>query len=414
MKLRTYVSTALIVTAVGLPFAVVGAAATESLSDYYIHYQPKAEAASSFPWSRSTVNVPEIRVIGGGETLLGPYIGVDRQLRMGSQGGSSASYNTLLFGPVRGPCKLEPTVIPNPTTELSTINEINAWRDRDGAPGTNCGPSFMGPPPIRWTLSDRITFSSTKRRNAIDGSEYDASAMTILRSGLPWITYHWGYRLGLVASESNWSDANLSKVPELSGWTSFPNSRDNFELVALPPPWVEGEVVEYVNFDDFQGSPGGHYFYAASDAEKKALDVGTAGNWQRTGRSFKSGGYVAVCRFYGSVSPGPNTHFFTASEIECNALKALQVLPQPVDRQQFNFEGKTFKASLPQPKSFPDDTPRCPVKSIPVYRAYNAAFGPSGKKSYDSNHRLSTDRRDIAAMVPLGWVDEGVVMCVPE
>jgi hypothetical protein len=123
---------------------------------------------------------------------------------------------------------------------------------------------------------------------------------------------------------------------------------------------------------------------------------------------------VSVCRFYGGVSPGPNTHFFTASESECKALKSLQTIPTPADRQQFNFEGKTFKASVPLPKSFPDEAPRCPIKSMPLHRGYNAAFGSTGKKDYDSNHRLSTDRRDITELQSLGWIYEGVVMCVPE
>jgi hypothetical protein len=169
----------------------------------------------------------------------------------------------LLFGPVRGPCKLEPTAIPNPTTDLSVVVEINAWRDRDGSPGTNCGPSFMGNPPIRWTLSDRITFSGVKRRKAIDGGEYDASAMAIVRNGMPWITYYWGYRLGLVASESNWLDSSVGATQALAGWPSFPNARDNFELASVPPPWIEGEVIEYVNFLDFPSARGEALNHAA-------------------------------------------------------------------------------------------------------------------------------------------------------
>jgi hypothetical protein len=63
------------------------------------------------------------------------------------------------------------------------------------------------------------------------------------------------------------------------------------------------------------------------------------GAWRRTGKSFFHGGFVQVRRFYGSVSPGPNSHFYTASDVECNALKALPVKPMPADRQHLNYEG---------------------------------------------------------------------------
>jgi hypothetical protein len=40
--------------------------------------------------------------------------------------------------------------------------------------------------------------------------------------------------------------------------------------------------------------------------------------------------------------------------------------------------------------------------------------GPNGKRNYDSNHRFSTSRTDIAEVVAKGWVDEGMVLCVPQ
>ena len=50
-----------------------------------------------------------------------------------------------------------------------------------------------------------------------------------------------------------------------------------------------------------------HYFVSANPPEIAGLDANPALGWQRTGHSFKSGGSTPVCRFYGSVSPGPNT-----------------------------------------------------------------------------------------------------------
>jgi hypothetical protein len=120
-----------------------------------------------------------------------------------------------------------------------------------------------------------------------------------------------------------------------------------------------------------------------------------------------------VCRFYGSVSPGPNSHFDTANFDECGMIKSLEVKPRPDARQQLNFEGKVFYANLPIPSAIPGGVATCPAASIPLYRAYNAAFGPSGKRNYDSNHRFTTQRADIDEVVKKGWIDEGMVMCVP-
>ena len=49
-----------------------------------------------------------------------------------------------------------------------------------------------------------------------------------------------------------------------------------------------------------------------------------------------------------------------------------------------------------------------------MYRADNAAYTAASKKNYDSNHRVTTIPADIAEVVAKGWVNEGVVMCVPE
>jgi len=53
-----------------------------------------------------------------------------------------------------------------------------------------------------------------------------------------------------------------------------------------------------------------HYFITADPNEAAAIDSGSAGpGWSRTGETFRSGGNASVCRFYGSQSPGPNSHF---------------------------------------------------------------------------------------------------------
>ena len=126
-------------------------------------------------------------------------------------------------------------------------------------------------------------------------------------------------------------------------------------------------------------------------------------NWQRTGKAFKSGGYVSVCRFYGGKNGGPNTHFYSADDKECTALKAVPAL---------SYEGQTFAVNMPMPGSNADGTKPCPVDSKPLYRLYNNASAPG--KDYVSNHRYVTERTDVVAAVAQGWVDEGQVMCVPQ
>ena len=406
MKTVLFKQTTRHVTALIICSTLTDASATTSLSEFYLHYQPVpqlADYASSIP----TANPPQVRLITNGARQTP----VDALVHLGTRGGFGSRYNTLMFGPTAVPsCKLEPTVIPNPTMTDSTISEVNAWRD---SPDEGCGEHvFIGIGPVKWTVRDDVTFSAPTRRKALDGSEYEASAMKVLRGGEPWMTYFWGYRLGMVAGESNWSMSSLPNVPALSTWPKFPSNADNFELVALPPPLKEGEAIEYVNFQDFPRSPGGQYFYSTTTADREALDSGRAGKWERTGQRFNTGGYVSVCRFYGSVSPGPNTHFFTADANECKALRDLQVVPRPADRQQLNFEDIPFHASRPVLTALGANV--CPTQSLPLYRAYNAAFGSTGRKNYDSNHRFSTRSEDILAMTKLGWIDEGVVMCVPK
>lgn len=241
------------------------------------------------------------------------------------------------------------------------------------------------------------------RRRAVDGSEYDASPLIIKREGAPWYTHYWAYRMGLVASENNFNDADRNKLPV--GWNLFPSSAYNFELAKLPPPRVEDEAVEYVNRADFPAQPGGQYFYAVLAADKTLLD--SAANWSRTGKNFKSGGYVSVCRFYGGKNGGPNTHFYSANDQECAALKAIP---------QLSYEGQTFAVNMPLPaknaeQAAPGALRDCPVGSKPLYRVYNNASNSGGR--FVSNHRYLTERTDVTAAVAQGWVDEGHAMCVP-
>ena len=164
-----------------------------------------------------------------------------------------------------------------------------------------------------------------------------------------------------------------------------------------------GTVVEYVNTEDFPGAPGGHYFYASDPPEQAALDAGAAGRFRRTGLLFYTGGDTQVCRFYGSMSPGPNSHFFTADPNECDTLRMQQQVPTPAAVKQWNYEGLGFAVQA----KLADGS--CPQGAIPVHRAYNNGFA----RGVDSNHRFSTSRDALDPLLaaPPGWVYEGIVFC---
>ncbi len=172
---------------------------------------------------------------------------------------------------------------------------------------------------------------------------------------------------------------------------TFPSGEIRGQITVVPP----GTVVEYYNPDL------DHYFIAADPGEQAFVDSGAVGRWQRTGVTFKSGGNVLVCRFYGSLSPGPNSHFYTASADECAQLKQLQATT-PATQKRWNFESFDFLTMLPINGT-------CPAATTPVYRAYNNGFS----KGIDSNHRIANNQTAIQEVVARGWINEGLVMCAP-
>ena len=139
------------------------------------------------------------------------------------------------------------------------------------------------------------------------------------------------------------------------------------------------------------------------ESSNSGIDNGNAGpGWQRTGHSFKAGGSTALCRFYGSQSPGPNSHFHTIDAGECAFLRQLQAT-SPDTQKRWNYEGREF-ASTPAVNG------TCASGTAPVYRAYNNGFA----KGIDSNHRIVASLALIQEVVGRGWSNEGVVMCAPQ
>jgi FG-GAP-like repeat len=145
-----------------------------------------------------------------------------------------------------------------------------------------------------------------------------------------------------------------------------------------------------------------NYFITADPNEQKAVAGGAAGpGWGATGNEFNAGGPLKVCRFYGSLSPGPNSHFYTIDAAECQALKTLQAT-NPASLPRWNFESNDFSSSA-------SAAGQCAGDLIPVYRAYNNG----NSRGIDSNHRITSNLASYQAQIAKGWRGEGVVMCAP-
>jgi Repeat of unknown function (DUF5648) len=151
-----------------------------------------------------------------------------------------------------------------------------------------------------------------------------------------------------------------------------------------------------------------HYFRTANVDEANGLSANPILGWQATGANFKAytrneaaDGAKPVCRFYGSVSPGPNSHFYTANAGECNALKSLQATT-PASVPRWNYEEIAFAIHEPNAGVCPAVAPN------PVYRAYNNRAAQN-----DSNHRYTASLATYNQMISQGWAGEGVTMCAP-
>ena len=155
---------------------------------------------------------------------------------------------------------------------------------------------------------------------------------------------------------------------------------------------------------EFYNTPLDHFFITSNPVEAAAIDGGSAGpGWARTGNQFQSGGPISVCRFYGSLSPGPNSHVYIADAQECANLKAIQASTPPTVKR-WNFESNDFLTDVPVSPGV------CPAQTVPVYRAYNDGFA----RNIDSNHRITEFLPSILEVVARGWINEGIVMCAPQ
>jgi hypothetical protein len=171
------------------------------------------------------------------------------------------------------------------------------------------------------------------------------------------------------------------------------------------------EVIEYLN-------TGLNHYFLALPEESGAIERGDAGpGWVRTGYGFTARSVTyspfpdtlayyspissVVYRFYGSIHPGPNSHFFTIDRAEASSLVNIARVT-PADQLRWNLEKYAFNAFRVQAGN------TCAANQVPVWRAFNR--GP--ERGVESNHRFSTDKSVIDGMVSQGWIMEGIVFCV--
>jgi hypothetical protein len=171
---------------------------------------------------------------------------------------------------------------------------------------------------------------------------------------------------------------------------------------AAVPAAQTTDVVEFYNKDL------DHYFMTADANEIKDLDTGVHAGWARTGFAFKAikageqvPGSTAICRFYGKPEAKLDSHFYSASMAECDAVKA-------------KFPDAWLLESTEVFRAFPVDvnTGKCVADSEAVFRLWN--------KRSDVNHRYTTQLTVYQDMVAKGYVAEGngnpqrpVIFCMP-
>jgi hypothetical protein len=189
-------------------------------------------------------------------------------------------------------------------------------------------------------------------------------------------------------------------------WSIATRGRGVLSTAVIPAP---GSATQQVNVYEFYNALLNRFFRTANGDEAQFLRTTPSTGEVETGRTFKAwmrGAYPQganpVSRFYGSLSPGPNSHFYTASAAESNQLKLLQA-STPSMQRRWNYEEIAFAAKEPVSGVCPVDAPN------PVRRVYNNGF----TLMKDSNHRFVLDTTDYLAMIAQGWIGEGIVLCAP-
>jgi hypothetical protein len=193
---------------------------------------------------------------------------------------------------------------------------------------------------------------------------------------------------------------SISEVTYVAG-EGYPSSC-HLQKLLTDTPRSEATVVEYFH------PKLNHYFLTLEGFESDLLDSNVESmGWVRTGQTFgvwmptSLPGASRVCRFYGDLVAGPNSHFYTTEGSECDALRD-QESAIPLGKRAWRLEKIAFSVA-------PALLGQCPANLTPVYRAYNRGF----EQGIDPNHRYTTDPTIYATMQSQGWVGEGARFCVP-
>ncbi len=170
-------------------------------------------------------------------------------------------------------------------------------------------------------------------------------------------------------------------------------------------PVRAGSTIQRIATEVFHAGLG-HFFLTADELEIRSLVEGPEQGWASTNNTFRvydrdraPAGTLPVCRFYGSMSPGPNSHFYTGDAAECAALKTIALNTAPLD-PRWNFESIAFAAYAGVGGSCPSAAP------APVYRLFN-----NRAQQRDPNHRFVTSLALYEQMTLTGWRGEGIAFC---
>lgn len=251
---------------------------------------------------------------------------------------------------------------------------------------------------------------ATKAASAIALPAVLTTDMTMSPNGNLYVTTRFGEVLRRDAGATVWmlagslSTAHIDVHPVVNGAERiFVYGLDGMMASQGTPARVE--EFHHVGLD--------HYFMTANAAEAASLRAQPAQGWTPTGASFpviaaNAWGFGTtpaprpVCRFYGSIEPGPNSHFYTVSQGECATLRTLE-LSTPPSLPRWNYEGTAFLSLAGTAGG------NCPETEKMLVRWFNGGGPGTGK---DPNHRYVSPG-DSAAMTARGWILEFSALCVP-
>jgi len=198
---------------------------------------------------------------------------------------------------------------------------------------------------------------------------------------------------------------NFTFTPRASGARNAQLVVDAPQLPSLVTLPLRGAGVDAssgsIDVVEFFHAERNHYFLTTEPAEAALIDAGGVGpGWARTGQRFRVWPLATTlsfpthdaCRFFGTPGIGPDAHFFTAFDAECEGLRS---------RPAWMFEGVAFRTVLP-------DAGKCAGGFDPVVRLHWP-----GAVASQVRHRYVVEPDVVLAMAAAGWIVEGPVFCSP-